>query len=158
DIPARLTLFAAVCDAVQHAHDRGVIHRDLKPGNILVDEAGQPRILDFGVARLADADLQTTTARTVDGQLLGTPCYMSPEQVVADPDALDARSDVYTLGVLLFELLAERLPYDLQQLPLPEMARIIREQEPTRLSSIDSQFRGDVETIVSKALAKEPAR
>jgi WD40 repeat protein len=156
--PARLELVAKVCDAVQHAHDQGVIHRDLKPGNILVDQSGQPRILDFGVARLAGADFQTTTARTMAGQLLGTPSYMSPEQVMADPAALDARSDVYTLGVILFELLAERLPYELAHLPLPEVARVIREQEPARLSSVSALFRGDVETIVAKALAKDAAR
>jgi WD40 repeat protein/predicted Ser/Thr protein kinase len=158
DTRARLALLARVCDAVQHAHEHGVIHRDLKPANILVDQAGQPRILDFGVARLADADLQTTTARTVAGQLLGTPSYMSPEQVMAAPTTLDARSDVYTLGVILFELLADRLPYDLQHLPLPEVARVIREQDPTRLSSVNAMFRGDVETIVAKALAKDTAR
>jgi WD40 repeat protein/tRNA A-37 threonylcarbamoyl transferase component Bud32 len=149
---ARLALFARVCDAVQHAHQRGVVHRDLKPANILVDQAGQPRVLDFGVARLAKADLQTT------GQLLGTPAYMSPEQVTSVPAAIDARSDVYTLGVILFELLADRLPYDLQHLPLPEVARVIREQDPARLSSVNALFRGDVETIVAKALAKDPAR
>jgi WD40 repeat protein/serine/threonine protein kinase len=158
DTRARLDLLARVCDAVQHAHEHGVIHRDLKPANILVDQAGQPRVLDFGVARLADADLQTTTARTVAGQLLGTPCYMSPEQVMAAPTTLDARSDVYTLGVILFELLADRLPYDLQHLPLPEVARVIREQDPARLSSVNALFRGDVETIVAKALAKDPAQ
>jgi WD40 repeat protein/predicted Ser/Thr protein kinase len=157
-VAARLELVARVCDAVQHAHERGVIHRDLKPGNILVDEAGQPRVLDFGVARAADADLQTTTARTQAGQLLGTLNYMSPEQVTGDPEVLDARSDVYTLGVVLFQLLAGRLPYHLEHLPLPEAARVIREQEPSHLGSINTACRGDVETIVAKALEKDPAR
>src|SRR5262249_40351259 len=106
DSQARLGLLARVCDAVQHAHEKGVVHRDLKPGNILVDDAGQPKVLDFGVARATDADLQTTSRRTQAGQLLGTLSYMSPEQVVADPAALDWRSDIYTLGVILFELLA----------------------------------------------------
>jgi hypothetical protein len=157
-IPARLELLARVCDAVQHAHDQGVIHRDLKPANILVDEAGQPRVLDFGVARATDADLQVTTARTQAGQLLGTLGYMSPEQVTGDPDALDRRSDVYALGVILFQLLANQQPYHLEQLPLPEAARVIREQEPSRLGSINAACRGDVETIVAKALEKDPAR
>jgi predicted Ser/Thr protein kinase len=156
DPAARLALLARVCDAVQHAHDQGVIHRDLKPGNILVDEAGQPKILDFGVARAAD--LQTTASRTQAGQLLGTLSYMSPEQVTGDPQALDGRSDVYTLGVILFELLVGRLPYDLHQLPLPEVARVIREREPSRLGLINTHFRGDVETIAAKALEKDKAR
>src|SRR5262249_44991394 len=84
--------------------------------------------------------------------------YMSPEQVAADPAALDRRSDVYTLGVILFELLAHRLPYRLEQLPMPEVARVIQQQEPARLGSIDAIYRGDVEIIVGKALEKEKAR
>jgi WD40 repeat protein/predicted Ser/Thr protein kinase len=157
-IPARLELLARVCDAVQHAHDKGVVHRDLKPANIVVDETGQPRVLDFGIARATDADLQTTTVRTQAGQLLGTLGYMSPEQVTGNPDALDRRSDVYALGVILFQLLADRPPYHLDHLSLPEAARVIREQEPSRLGAINSVCRGDVETIVAKALEKDPAR
>ena len=86
DPAARLELLARVCDAVQHAHDKGVIHRDLKPGNILVDESGQPKVLDFGVAHVTDADLLTTSSRTRTGQLLGTLSYMSPEQLAAAPE------------------------------------------------------------------------
>jgi WD40 repeat protein len=157
-LPARLDLVARVCDAVQHAHEHGIIHRDLKPGNILVDDDGQPRVLDFGVARVTGADLLTTTERTRTGQLVGTLNYMSPEQIVADPAALDQRSDVYTLGVILFELLTGRLPYHLKDLPLPEAARVIREQEPLRAGSVDTHLRGDVETIVAKALEKDRRR
>jgi non-specific serine/threonine protein kinase/serine/threonine-protein kinase len=93
----RLELMIAVCEAVEHAHQRGIIHRDLKPGNIIVDETGQPKILDFGLARATDSDAQATR-QTDMGQILGTLAYMSPEQVLADPLALDMRSDVYALG------------------------------------------------------------
>jgi tetratricopeptide (TPR) repeat protein len=158
DGAARLGLLARVCDAVQHAHEQGVIHRDLKPSNILVDEAGQPKVLDFGVARTTDADLLTNADRTRTGQLVGTLSYMSPEQVATEPAALDRCSDVYTLGVILFELLTGRLPYPLEHLPLPEAARVIREQEPARLGALDARCRGDIETIVGKALEKDPAR
>ncbi len=158
DSHARLALFAKVCDAVQHAHEKGVVHRDLKPSNILVNGTGQPKILDFGVAHATNADLDTATGKTEAGQLLGTLSYMSPEQIAADPAALDHRSDVYTLGVILFELLAGRLPYQLEHLPLPEVARVIRDQGPSRLGSINTLFRGDVETIVAKALEKDKVR
>jgi WD40 repeat protein/predicted Ser/Thr protein kinase len=158
DPAARLELLARVCDAVQHAHDKGVVHRDLKPANILVDEAGQPKVLDFGVAHATAADLFTTPTRTQAGQLLGTLGYMSPEQIAADPAGLDGRSDVYTLGVILFELLAHRLPYHLEQRPVHEVARVIQRDEPSRLGSIDTQYRGDVEIIVAKALEKEKSR
>ena len=158
DLAARVGLVARVCDAVQHAHDQGVIHRDLKPANILVEETGQPKVLDFGVARATDADLLTAAGLTRTGQLLGTPNYMSPEQVTGDPAAIDRRADVYALGVILFELAAHRLPYRLEDRPLAEAARLILEQDPPRLGSLDPELRGDVETIVAKALEKDPAR
>jgi tetratricopeptide (TPR) repeat protein/predicted Ser/Thr protein kinase len=157
DALGRLELVARVCDAVQHAHERGVIHRDLKPSNILVDEAGQPKVLDFGVARATDADLLTSVDRTRTGQVIGTLNYMSPEQVAADP-RLDRRSDVYTLGVILFELLAGRRPYPLEHLALPEAARVIRDEECVRLGSLDTRCRGDIETIAAKALEKDRDR
>ena len=157
-VQARVELMARVCDAAQHAHDQGVIHRDLKPANILVDESGQPKVLDFGVARATDADLLTGAGLTQTGQLLGTPNYMSPEQLTGDPAAIDQRADVYALGVILFELLAHALPYQLTNRPLAEAALMIREQDAPRLGSINPELRGDVETIVGKALAKDRAR
>lgn len=152
------SLMIKVCEAVNHAHQRGVIHRDLKPGNILVDARGQPKVLDFGIARATDADLQVTTIQTNMGQLLGTLPYMSPEQVAADPNQLDTRSDVYALGVILYELLAGRTPLDLRKKMIHEAARVIREEEPTRLSAIHRTLRGDLDTIVGKALEKDRAR
>jgi eukaryotic-like serine/threonine-protein kinase len=152
----RLELFAKICDAVQHAHQRGLIHRDLKPANILVNESGEPKILDFGLARLTDSDAQATR-RTGVGQILGTLAYMSPEQVLGDPEELDTRSDVYALGVILYELLAGKMPYTLSR-QVPEALRAIREEEPTRLSSVNRTYRGDVETIVAKALEKDKTR
>jgi tetratricopeptide (TPR) repeat protein len=158
DAPGRLELLARVCDAVQHAHESGVIHRDLKPSNILVEASGQPRVLDFGVARAADAGLTAGGGRTEAGQLIGTLSYMSPEQACGDPSALGPLSDVYALGVILYELLAHRLPYSLDGLPLHEAARVICEQEAARLGLLDGRLRGDVETIAAKALEKEPPR
>ncbi len=157
----RLSLAGEICDAVHHAHQKGVVHRDLKPANILVESDGgvtQPKILDFGVARATHSDLQQVTMHTEVGQIVGTLSYMSPEQVSGRADELDVRSDVYALGVIVFELLAERLPYDLRGRSIPEAGSIIRDQEPSRLSSVHSAFRGDIETIVAKALEKEKER
>jgi tetratricopeptide (TPR) repeat protein/predicted Ser/Thr protein kinase len=152
----RLEIIAKICDAVHHAHSRGLIHRDLKPANIVVDEAGQPKILDFGVARFSDSGPEVTL-HTVTGQIIGTPAYMSPEQIEADPLEVDIRTDVYALGVILYELLADRLPYRVSA-KLHEAAQTIREQDPSPLSSVNRIYRGDIETIVSKALEKDKTR
>jgi len=173
----RLALMAKICDAIQHAHQRGVVHRDLKPGNIMVvdtetstdgnrpgsstsidaDDVGQPKILDFGVARATGLDLQVTLQTDI-GQIIGTVPYMSPEQVCADPQQVDTRSDVYALGVIAYELLAGHLPYEVWRKPIQEAARIISEEEPSRLRTVKRQFRGDVDTIVRKALEKDRER
>jgi serine/threonine protein kinase len=180
----RIGLFLRVCEAVEYAHQKGVIHRDLKPGNILVGEEGtghrapgtgegkrpptpvpgaqspgpQPKIIDFGVARATDADLAVTTVQTGLGQLIGTVAYMSPEQCAADPAELDTRSDVYSLGVVLYELLCGRAPYDVKDRPITEAARVIREEAPRRPSTVARALRGDLETIALKALEKDKLR
>ena len=162
DTRQRLALMVKVCEAVHHAHQRGLIHRDIKPGNILVDESGQPKVLDFGVARVTEVDapegVERATMQTGMGELVGTLAYMSPEQVVGDPFEVDTRSDVYSLGVILYELLSGKPPYRLSHLPLPEAVLTIREMEPETLGSIRSEYRGDVETIVRKALEKDKSR
>jgi WD40 repeat protein len=154
----RLELIARTCDAVHHAHQRSVIHRDLKPLNILVDELGQPKVLDFGIARVADAERHAGSMHTAEGQIIGTLAYMSPEQVEAGPAGIDVRSDVYALGVILYQLLAGRLPLDLAGKSVPEAARIVRDVQPARLSTIDRALRGDVETMVHRAIEKDRAR
>jgi tetratricopeptide (TPR) repeat protein len=156
DTRQRLALMIQICEAVEHAHRRGVIHRDLKPGNILVDENGQPKILDFGLARVTDSDVHATR-QTDMGQLLGTLAYMSPEQVLANPLAVDTRSDVYALGVILYELLAGKLPYAISR-QLHEAVQAIREQDAAPLSAVSRIYRGDIETIVAKALEKDRER
>jgi len=161
DVPARLRLFASICDAVEHAHKNGVIHRDLKPSNILVEVGGagpQPRIVDFGVARATDADLSGGTLWTSAGELVGTIEYMSPEQAAGDPLQLDTQSDVYSLGVILYELLSGALPYDVRDRTIHEAARIVREQEARPIGQLDAMFRGDLSTIVGKALEKEKSQ
>jgi non-specific serine/threonine protein kinase/serine/threonine-protein kinase len=160
DVSGRLELFVRICEAVHYAHQKGVIHRDLKPSNILVDATGQPKILDFGVARIADDETTGVlqTKQTTLGQLIGTLQYMSPEQVNADPVDIDIRSDVYSLGIILYQLLAERLPYDISRHVLHEAAWVILQVDPAPLSSVNRNLRGDVETIVAKALEKEKTR
>lgn len=154
----RLELFGNICDAVQHAHQKGVIHRDLKPDNIMIDSNGDAKIIDFGVARATDADLAVTTMQTTMGQLIGTLQYMSPEQCDADPDRIDTRSDVYALGVILFQLLSGKLPYDLRRQAIHEAVRIIKEERPDSLGTINTTLSGDIDTIALKAMEKDRER
>jgi len=158
NVRRRLELFAEVCDAVHHGHQRGVIHRDLKPFNILVDGGGQPKVIDFGIARATDSDIAVTTTETDVGQIVGTLAYMSPEQCAADPDEIDIRSDVYGLGVVLYELLCGRLPYEVKNRPITQALQVIQHELPRRPSVDRAALAGDIETIVLKALEKNRSR
>jgi len=149
-------LIVRVAEAVHHAHEQDVIHRDLKPANILVDETGQPKILDFGVARMIGRDRPAAIAATQTqiGVVLGTLPYMSPEQTEGDPDHFDQRSDVYALGVITYKLLAGQLPHQFTG-GFIEAITAIQESTPKRLGDLDKRLRGDLEAVVDKALAKE---
>lgn len=155
----RLELFQLVCEAVAHGHQKGVIHRDLKPGNILIDSSnGQPKVIDFGVAKATDSDVTLTTMQTDIGQILGTLPYMAPEQIEGDPYEIDIRCDVYALGVVLYELLTGEMPYEVRNKPVHEVARIVREREPVIISSRDRALRGDITVIAHKCLEKNRSR
>ena len=163
-LPERLELFGRVCAGVQYAHEQGVIHRDLKPSNILINAGGDPKILDFGLARLMNTDVTLTQTATQTGQIMGTLRYMSPGQARGNPAEIDERSDVYSLGVILYELLTDRPPYELSNV-IPEAVRTICETLPRRPSSTlgwdgrpARRLRGDLETIMLTALEKEPSR
>ncbi len=182
----RLELFVPICEAVQHAHQKGVIHRDLKPSNVLVaaqDGKPQPKIIDFGIAKAIDRRLAENTLFTEQGLLVGTPAYMSPEQAELSGLDIDTRTDVYSLGVMLYELLIGVLPFDpkaLRAAAFAEIQRIIREAEPPKAStqitrlkdkeaavvqnrrtdaaSLHRQLKGDLDSILQKAMAKDRAR
>ena len=182
----RLKLFLPVCDAVQHAHQKGIIHRDLKPSNVLValqDDAAVPKVIDFGVAKAIEQRLTDKTLYTEFGQLVGTPEYMSPEQAEMTGLDIDTRTDIYSLGVLLYELLVGALPFDrkaLRRTPARDLPRMLSNEDPmtpsTRLSSLGAeaagvaknrrtdsaalrrQLRGDLDWITMKALEKDRTR
>lgn len=186
-IEERLVLFLQVCDAVQHAHQKGIIHRDIKPSNILVSLEGSraaPKVIDFGIAKAVSQPLTERTLHTELGQLIGTPEYMSPEQADMTSQDIDTRTDVYSLGVVLYELLSGTLPFESDTLRsggLDHVRQVIREQEPrtpsTRLRGLTDEqltavtqrrrtdakalprrLRGDLDWITLKAMDKDRAR
>ena len=147
-----VSLFRSICDGVSHAHRRGVIHRDLKPSNLLVTADGVPYILDFGIAR---STMEAGDASTKTGEFVGTLAFAAPEQLTGGREALDVRSDVYALGVMLYRLLAGQPPYDTQG-PLADIVTAIRSQVPEPPSSWSHRSNADLDAIAGRALAKDP--
>ena len=185
DINARLGLFLQLCEGVQHAHQKGVIHRDIKPSNVLVATQGErtvPKIIDFGIAKATGPILGDNTTVTLQGQLVGTPAYMSPEQADVDSPDVDTRADIYSLGALLYEMLVGAPPFDPETLRgrgLAEIRRLLRDKEPMQPSSrvallaakgelagtsaaaaraLQRQLRGDLDWVVLKAMEKDRGR
>jgi serine/threonine protein kinase/WD40 repeat protein len=154
----RIAAMVEVCRAVHHAHGHGVVHRDLKPSNILVGDDGRPRLIDFGVAALIDEAGRAATLGTRLGELVGTLHYMSPEQCDASGAEPDARTDVYALGVVLYELVAERLPYPIERVPAAMVAELIRTHEPAAPTQICGPKWRELDAVILTALEKSPAR
>ncbi len=155
DDRARIELVAAVADAVEHAHQRSVVHRDLKPGNVLVTADGEPKVLDFGVARAVGGDADLEFARTRTGQVVGTPAYMSPEQAAGEMGLVDGRTDVHALGALLYELLTGSLPREVRDLSVTKALTTLGNTPARPLRMLRPDLRGDLDTVVGKALESE---
>jgi len=151
----RVALVVQIADAIQHAHERGVVHRDLKPANILVAAGGQPKVLDFGIARATGTDIDRITVQTAHGQLMGTLAYMSPEQLRGRSADVDGRADVYALGVVLYRVLTDRMPFELAGLPWPEAIQRILTAPSPLLGEIDRALAGPLEQIAARAMARD---
>lgn len=155
DLGARIQLFLAAADAIHYGHQKGVIHRDIKPANILVSHDGKVKVIDFGIARVIKSSDDSTSGFTRTGQILGTLGAMSPEQFGSDPKEVDVRSDVYSLGVVLYQLLTGERPFDLEGKSVTEVADIVRAGRPTPPRSRRSNFPIDLEAILLKCLRAE---
>ena len=153
----RLEMFVTVCDAVLHGHQSGIIHRDIKPANVLVGPDGRAKVIDFGIARGFGPEGKSLTDATDEKKLIGTLNAMSPEQCL-DPSSIDVRSDVYSLGVLLYELVTGQLPHDLSRCSVPQAVRMIAESDVVSAGRITPEARGDLEAIIAMAIAKDRER
>ena len=147
-----LKLFTMITSAVEHGHHRGIVHRDIKPGNILIDEKGEPKLIDFGVARSLDNNKVNEQAMTEAGRLVGTVQFMAPEQVDTKISDIDARCDVYALGAVLYQMLTGRLPRTLEGLPIYEAVRQICLEDPVRPTVYDASLDQNLEAIIMKAI------
>jgi serine/threonine protein kinase len=156
--PAMLIyLLAKVSDALDHAHQQGVVHRDLKPSNIMMTEDGEPKLVDFGLARsMFTTNIEDSAMRSMDGTVIGTPLFMSPEQALGKNDSLDGRADIFALGIILYVMLVRKNPYNVKQGDPWGTIREVAEGRPRRPSELRPGFDGDLERIIMKSLAHSP--